>query len=160
MSGFPLRARTRETEAISWLQGYDPQDGYGLIGTEAENPALQVNQPVVLDAFQAGWDGAEAASGLARGGLVGVGRLVPDIAGPCLVGTANLKPATGLMADPDVVEGLMAAAGMIDATESTPVRLDGVADLVSMRFSTGDPRFDPLKPVTVNGYLYRPAKEA
>lgn len=76
-------------------------------------------------------------------------------------GRGNLRPITsGPLADPDVLEGLMASAGMIDAVEGAPHRLEGVADLVAFRLTTGDPRFDPEKPVTVNGYLYRPvAKE-
>lgn len=73
----------------------------------------------------------------------------------------NLRPITeGPLADPLVLEGLMASAGMIDATEAAPHRLEGVADLVAFRLTTGDPRFDPQKAVTVNGFLYRPvAKE-
>lgn len=38
-------------------------------------------------------------------------------------------------------------------------RTDGVADLAAFRITTGDPRFDPAGPVTINGFLYRPAKE-
>lgn len=38
-------------------------------------------------------------------------------------------------------------------------RTDGVADLTAFRVTTGDPRFDPGKPVTINGFLYHPAKE-
>lgn len=38
-------------------------------------------------------------------------------------------------------------------------RPDGVADLTAFRLTTPDPRFDPAKPVCVNGYLYRPTKE-
>lgn len=39
-------------------------------------------------------------------------------------------------------------------------RPGGVADLLAFRVTTGDPRFDPLAPVCVNGYLYHPTKEA
>lgn len=46
-------ARMRES-AERWLAGYDPEDGHGLIGTEAGNPCLQVSQPVVIAAFEAG----------------------------------------------------------------------------------------------------------
>ena len=41
-----------------------------------------------------------------------------------------------------------------------PHRPGGVADLLAFRVQTGDPRFDPLAPVCVNGYLYHPTKEA
>lgn len=40
-----------------------------------------------------------------------------------------------------------------------PWRKEGVADLVAVRLNTGDPRFDPALPATINGYLYVPAKE-
>lgn len=73
---------------------------------------------------------------------------------------SNLRPVTdGALADPVIVEGLLAAAGMLDATDpdAAPVRLQGVADLVAFRLNTGDPRFDPSKPVCVNGFLYHPA---
>lgn len=42
---------------------------------------------------------------------------------------------------------------------SAPWRQEGVADLAAFRITTGDPRFDPSAPVTVNGFLYVPAKE-
>lgn len=73
---------------------------------------------------------------------------------------SNLRPVTdGALADPVIVEGLLAAAGMLDATDpdAAPVRLQGVADLVAFRLNTGDPRFDPSKPVCVNGFLFHPA---
>lgn len=38
-------------------------------------------------------------------------------------------------------------------------RLEGVADLAAFRLTTGDPRFDPRKPATINGFLYHPTKE-
>lgn len=38
-------------------------------------------------------------------------------------------------------------------------RKEGVADLAAFRLTTGDPRFDPAKPATINGYLFHPAKE-
>lgn len=40
-----------------------------------------------------------------------------------------------------------------------PWRKEGVADLAAFRLTTGDPRFDPGKPVCVNGYHYTPTKE-
>lgn len=43
--------------------------------------------------------------------------------------------------------------------EPVPWRLEGVADLAAFRITTGDPRFDPSRPVTINGFLYVPAKE-
>lgn len=42
---------------------------------------------------------------------------------------------------------------------SAPWRQEGVADLAAFRITTSDPRFDPAGPVTINGFLYRPAKE-
>lgn len=45
------------------------------------------------------------------------------------------------------------------APQSAPWRTEGVADLGAFRITTGDPRFDPGEPVTVNGFLYVPAKE-
>lgn len=42
---------------------------------------------------------------------------------------------------------------------SAPWRQEGVADLAAFRITTGDPRFEPSAPVTVNGFLYVPAKE-
>lgn len=38
-------------------------------------------------------------------------------------------------------------------------RTDGVADLAALRLNTADPRFDPAGPVTINGFLFHPAKE-
>lgn len=38
-------------------------------------------------------------------------------------------------------------------------RKDGVADLAAFRVTTGDPRFDPGKPVSINGFTYHPTKE-
>lgn len=38
-----------------------------------------------------------------------------------------------------------------------PWRKEGVADLTAFRLTTGDPRFDPTKPVSVNGFTYHPA---
>ena len=84
---------------------------------------------------------------------------------------------------PEIVEALRASAGETDGDRtveacrdrfdnienftSGPVpipgrphhRPQGVADLLAFRLTTGDPRFDPLAPVCVNGYLYHPAKE-
>lgn len=40
-----------------------------------------------------------------------------------------------------------------------PWRTEGVADLAAFRMTTGDPRFDPKRPATINGFLYHPAKE-
>ena len=46
-----------------------------------------------------------------------------------------------------------------ELAQPVPWRLDGVADLAAFRITTGDPRFDPSRPVTINGFLYVPAKE-
>lgn len=67
----------------------------------------------------------------------------------------NVRPVTGALGDPEVVEGLMAASGMIDASVSL-----SMATATAFRLQTPDPRFDPGKPVLVNGFLYTPATEA
>jgi hypothetical protein len=69
----------------------------------------------------------------------------------------NLKQVDGELGDPVVVESLMAASGMLDST--TLVRRHRSGGLVPVSLSTPDPRFDPARPVYVNGYLFRPAKE-
>lgn len=38
-------------------------------------------------------------------------------------------------------------------------RTQGNADLAAFRITTGDPRFDPGAPVTINGFRYQPTKE-
>lgn len=68
---------------------------------------------------------------------------------------SNVRPVSiGPLADPDVVEGLMAGAGLIDA--ATPL---SVVKATAFRLQTPDPRFDPAQPVVVNGFLYHPATE-
>lgn len=68
----------------------------------------------------------------------------------------NVKLVTkGPLADPQVVEGLLAASGQTDATHPLSLAKAG-----AFRLQTGDPRFDPARPVCVNGYLYQPATEA
>ena len=64
-------------------------------------------------------------------------------------------PSVAGLRDPVVVEGLMAAAGLIDATD--PISL---ATATAFRLQTPDPRFNPSEPVVVNGFLYHPATEA
>lgn len=52
--------------------------------------------------------------------------------------------------------------GCKDALRSSrtePERTDSVAEPAAFRLNTPDPRFDPAKPVTVNGFLYLPTKE-
>lgn len=69
---------------------------------------------------------------------------------------SNVRPVErGPLADPDVVEGLLAASGQVDAT--CPLSL---AKATAFRLQTPDPRFDPSRPVCVNGFLYHPATEA
>jgi hypothetical protein len=46
-----------------------------------------------------------------------------------------------------------------ELAQPVPWRKEGVADLVAVRLTTGDPRFDPAKPANINGYLFVPAKE-
>jgi len=43
------------------------------------------------------------------------------------------------------------------ATSAVPAESDGVADLDAFRLTTCDPRFDPARPATINGFLYHPA---
>lgn len=72
----------------------------------------------------------------------------------------NLKPVDGPLSDPAMIDGLLNAIDDIATTGTRePHRPDGVADLLAFRINAPDPRFDPSKPVTVNGYLYRPVKE-
>lgn len=69
---------------------------------------------------------------------------------------SNVRPVTdGPLADPGTVEGLMGAAGMTDTARSL-----SMAKATAFRLQTPDPRFDPRKPVVVNGYLFTPATEA
>lgn len=69
---------------------------------------------------------------------------------------SNVRPVErGPLADPDVFEGLLAASGQVDAT--CPL---SPAKATAFRLQTPDPRFDPSRPVCVNGFLYHPATEA
>lgn len=72
--------------------------------------------------------------------------------------SSNVRPVSvAPLMDPAVVEGLLASAGVIEAAAAEVDQVTGTADLVSIRLATGDPRFDPDKPLTVNGYLFHPA---
>lgn len=74
--------------------------------------------------------------------------------------TSNVRPISGgPLADPAMVMAVFDTIGLGDDQPAAVDRPEGVADLVALRLRTPDPRFDPAKPVTVNGYLYRPAKE-
>lgn len=64
-----------------------------------------------------------------------------------VVGLTFRGPARGKRMDPEVMEGLLAASGQIDGTRPFPLQ-------------TPDPRFDPRRPVTVNGFPFTPATEA
>lgn len=212
-------ACARARAATDWLIGFDPGDGHGPVGQQAEDPTSMFTLPVVLSAYEAGADQAEAEFAIerstgqaqlddatalmreaaelfrayerhhrdiasrtgARTGreekaernalmaarleawLDGKG-LYPITADGAYVAHAdfrrppaepNVRPVTGALGDPEVVEGLMAASGMIDAT--VPLSL---ATATAFRLQTPDPRFDPDKPVLVNGFLYTPATEA
>lgn len=71
----------------------------------------------------------------------------------------NLKPIKeGPLGDPKVVDALVNVTSQDPDAEvqAAPHRLGGVADLLAFRVTTGDPRFQPDKPVTINGFLYRP----
>lgn len=66
------------------------------------------------------------------------------------------------MVDGETIKGVDHAsfdAAAEELARPVPWRREGVADLVAVRLNTGDPRFDPALPATINGYLYVPAKE-
>lgn len=74
---------------------------------------------------------------------------------------SNLKPVSEpALDDTGILEGIMRAAGLAEAAPSQTDQVQGAADLVSLRLQTGDPAFDPDRPVTINGYLFRPAGRA
>lgn len=58
---------------------------------------------------------------------------------------------------------LIMNARMCGVPETAPLvaawRQGGVADLGAFRLTTGDPRFDPARPVCVNGFRFEPTKE-
>lgn len=66
------------------------------------------------------------------------------------------------MVDGDLIKGVDHAsfdAAAEELARPVPWRTEGVADLAAFRITTGDPRFDPGEPVTVNGFLYVPASK-
>lgn len=68
--------------------------------------------------------------------------------------TSNVRPVTeGPLADFGMVGGLM------DMVLGDPAISISAEDLGTFRLQTPDPRFDPRKPVMVNGYRYHPATE-
>lgn len=80
----------------------------------------------------------------------------------------GINPADALreiaegMVDGDLIKGVDHASFDRAAEElarPVPWRTEGVADLGAFRITTGDPRFDPGEPVTVNGFLYVPASK-
>ncbi len=58
-------ARVRES-ATRWLSGFDPEDGHGPVGAEAGDPDGLFTQPMVIAAFAAGADQAEAEFAIER----------------------------------------------------------------------------------------------
>lgn len=65
----------------------------------------------------------------------------------------NIKPVTsGHLADPVVIESLIESLG-------GPVHCLSAVKAGAFRLQTPDPRFDPARPVCVNGFLYTPATE-
>jgi hypothetical protein len=103
------------------------------------------------------WD--RVISGVRPGGYVSDARTAADsVVTPLPVARRgpNVRLIkSGPLGHPDVVEGLMAAAGMIDATDPTSMARAG-----AFKLETCDPVFDPAKPVLVNGYLFLPTTEA
>ena len=80
----------------------------------------------------------------------------------------DINPAEALreisegMVDGDLIKGVDHASfdqAAAELAQPVPWRMEGVADLAAFRVTTGDPRFDPSRPVTINGFLYVPAKE-
>lgn len=160
--GALLNAQVCISMAVSlkeWLQGEEGEEGAPVAHVEfrRDQPGLACEVacpvgPVVIP--------AEIA---ANGDLVPVdsGKTSEDCRarfGSILRRTlgSNVRPVKGMpLEDVRVVEGLMAASGMIDAT--SPL---SVMQATAFRLQTADPRFDPHQPVCVNGYLYTPTTEA
>lgn len=82
------------------------------------------------------------------------GLIAMDGGQPTPAGGGNLKEISdGPLSDPAVVEGLMEAAGMTERRGRTRT----VAVGAEQELATSDPRFDPDKPVFINGYRFAPA---
>lgn len=80
----------------------------------------------------------------------------------------DINPADALreiaegMVDGDLIKGVDHAnfdRAAEELSRPVPWRTEGVADLGAFRITTGDPRFTPGEPVTVNGFLYVPASK-
>lgn len=138
--------------AVQWLEGYDPGDGHGPVGDQARDPLSMFTTEVVLDAFMGGVAHADQDFAVERSTGHTVGTETPGEGTVVAHAEPNVRPVQ----DPLVLEGLMAAAGLLDATaRPLSVVSDGV-----FRLQTPDPRFSPAQPVRVNGYLFHPATEA
>jgi hypothetical protein len=171
----------REQDALEWLSGFDPGDGHGLVGAQALDAGSMFTQPVVIAAFIAG---AESRSQVTRiefrrdqpglacdiacpaepfaipADIAANGDLVPVDSGKTKedcqqrFGETNIRPVTsGPMADQGMIEHLVEALG-------GPARSLSTVKAGSFQLQTGDPRFDPVRPVVVNGFLFIPATEA
>jgi hypothetical protein len=69
-------------------------------------------------------------------------------------GVSNIRPVTdGPMADQGMIEQLVEALG-------GPARSLSTVKAGAFRLQTCDPRFDPVRPVVVNGFIFIPATEA
>jgi hypothetical protein len=239
----PARAR----EAAEWLAAYDPDDGLGKVGPQAHDPGTTFTQPVVIAAFAAGADQADAEWAIERS----TGQRQLDDAGALMreaaellrgyeahhgrraetYAAAGLKPKQSESLAKAERNALMASRleAWLRGEDHYPVTLSPVehvefvrdqpgldcggrvtrdqslrrhytsrgdahplydnienfgtlppfaygerecrprlrpeivreiAKRTNVALTTPDPRFDPLAPLTVNGYLFRPAKEA
>jgi len=147
-------ARACEEKLLEWIE-----KEWGKFG---HHPSTSF-KALAAQAYEAGWvAGCEfLLADLDLSGKSRTGELIARIgenqkARPAV---SNIKPITGgPLGDPNVVSSLLTAAkGEPDApTEAAPHRVDGVADLLACRLQTGEPRFHPERPVTINGFLYKP----
>lgn len=166
------RNRDMADRLEQWLAGSgdNPAEVLRVIAQEAaDQSGLTVDQPAFDEAAgrlsdtRCGLKPFPTPAEIADNGdlvVIDSGKTVEDCRarfddGRRFAGFPNVKPATGVLGDPEVVEGLMAASGMIDATSAL-----SLASATAFRLQTADPRFDPDKPVRINGFLYTRAAKA
>jgi hypothetical protein len=158
----------------AWLDGYlrrflelpptDPASGGPVPEVPGEGYRIGDNPCEVrarVDAYLSTHDrGAEAGGGnLLHGGAA---RVITELV-PCRplrpTGTmqlSNLREVTsGPLADASVLDGLMDIVAPADGP--APAAPHETVSALAFSLITGDPRFDPARPVKVNGFLYVPA---